>query len=140
MPPGVRKNGSEENDILMKSLTLVFLCLLGLAHGQMRPAAVAELPGSNLPIQRIGMNDLIAISVYDAAEFSRTVRVDAEGFIRLPMLKSRLKAAGLMPVELESAVAEALQAAELIVEPFVTVTVAEYNSRPINVMGAVEEP
>ena len=56
------------------------------------------------------------------------------------MLKSRLKAAGLMPVELESAVAEALQAAELIVEPFVTVNVAEYNSRPINVMGAVKRP
>ena len=36
--------------------------------------------------------------------------------------------------------AEALQAAELIVDPFVTVTVAEYNSRPINVMGAVKKP
>lgn len=124
----------------MKSLTLMFLCLLEVVHGQMRPAAVAELSGSNLPIQRIGMNDLVAISVYDAAEFSRTVRIDAEGFIRLPMLKRPIKAAGLMPAELESAVSEALQAAELIVDPFVTVSVSEYSSRPINVMGAVRRP
>jgi protein involved in polysaccharide export with SLBB domain len=123
----------------MKSLTLMFLCLLEVVHGQMRPAAVAESSGSNLPIQRIGMNDLVAISVYDAAEFSRTVRVDAEGFIRLPMLKRPIKAAGLMPAELESAVSEALQAAELIVGPFVTVSVSEHSSQPINVMGAVRD-
>ncbi len=118
----------------------MLLCLLGVVHGQTRPEAVAELPGGNLPIQRIGVNDLVAISVYDAPEFSRTVRVDTAGFIRLPMLKRRLKAAGLMPTELETALADALQAAGLIVDPFVTVTVAEYDSRPINVMGAVKRP
>jgi len=68
------------------------------------------------------------------------VRVDADGFVRLPMLKRRLKAEGLMPSELESSIAKALQAAELIVDPFVTVTVAEYSSRPISVMGAVRRP
>lgn len=123
----------------MKTLLFMYLGLMGTVCGQVRTAS-PEMPGTNLPIQRIGTNDLIAISVYDAAEFSRTVRVDSEGFVRLPMLKKRLKAAGLMPVELENSVAKALQTAELIVEPFVTVTVAEYNSRPINVMGAVKKP
>jgi polysaccharide export outer membrane protein len=124
----------------MKSFLLIVFCLCGAVHGQLSPAANNELPGGNLPIQRIGINDLVAISVYDAPELTRTLRVDATGYVRLPMLKSRIQAAGLMPTELESAIAKALQAAQLIIEPFVTVTVAEYHSRPINVMGAVKRP
>jgi len=95
---------------------------------------------ANLPAQRIGANDLVAVSVYDAPELTRTVRVGADGMMRLPMLKQRIKAEGLMPSELETAIASALQAEQLIVDPFVTVTIAEYNSRPISVAGAVKQP
>ena len=83
---------------------------------------------------------LIAVSVYDAPELTRTVRVSTDGFVRLPMLKQRVKAQGLMPGELESAIAKALQDEQIIVDPFVTVTVAEYNSHPISVAGAVKQP
>jgi len=68
------------------------------------------------------------------------VRVSADGFIRLPMLKQRVKAQGLMPGDLELAIAKALQDEQIIVDPFVTVTVAEYNSHPISVAGAVKQP
>jgi polysaccharide export outer membrane protein len=79
-------------------------------------------------------------SVYDAPEFTRTVRVGADGQIRLPMLKQRLRAEGLLPGELETAIAEALQAEQILVDPVVTVTVVEYHSRPISVAGAVKNP
>jgi len=107
---------------------------------QVRTTPMPEAGVPNLPAQRIGASDLIAVSVYDAPELTRTVRVDADGFIRLPMLGERIKAAGLMPAELESAIVKALEAAQLIVDPFVTVTVAEYESRPISVAGAVKQP
>jgi polysaccharide export outer membrane protein len=103
-------------------------------------AATGEPAGGNLPIQKIGSNDLIAISVYDAPEFIRTVRVSDDGFIRLPMLKERIHAEGLMPAELEESIGKALTQAGLLVDPFVTVTVAEYYSRPVSVMGAVHSP
>ena len=74
----------------------------------------------NLPAQKIGPNDLIAVSVYDAPELTRTVRVSAEGMIRLPMVKRQLHAEGLMPSELESAIAEELKTEELLVDPAVT--------------------
>jgi hypothetical protein len=45
----------------------------------------------------------------NAPEFTRTVRVAADGQIRLPMLKQRLRAEGLLPAELESAIAQALK-------------------------------
>jgi polysaccharide export outer membrane protein len=99
-----------------------------------------EVQWANLPAQPIGANDLISVSVYDAPELTRTVRVGADGFVRLPMLKQRLKAQGLMPGELESAIAKALQDEKIIVDPFVTITVAEYNSHPISVAGAVKQP
>jgi polysaccharide export outer membrane protein len=109
-----------------------------VAPAQVRLAA--EAANANLPAQRIGANDLVAVSVYDVPELTRTVRVGADGLMRLPMLKQRIKAEGLMPSELETAIASALVAEQLIVDPFVTVTIAEYNSRPISVAGAVKQP
>jgi polysaccharide biosynthesis/export protein len=56
------------------------------------------------------------------------------------MISQPIQAAGLMPNELESTIATCLKEEGLIVDPFVTVTVAEYTSRPIAVMGAVRRP
>jgi polysaccharide export outer membrane protein len=124
----------------MQALVIFLVLAAGFANGQIRPASAVEMPVGNLPIQPIGPNDLVAVSVYDGPEFTRTVRVGADGFVRLPMLKQRIQAAGLMPVELETAIAGALLDEGLVVDPFVTVTVAEYNSHPIAVMGAVRHP
>lgn len=101
---------------------------------------MSDVGGANLPGQKIGPEDLVAVSVYDAPELTRTVRVSSEGYIKLPMLKSKLKAMDLLPSELETVVATALQDEGILIEPVVLVTVAEYKSRPINVMGAVRKP
>jgi polysaccharide export outer membrane protein len=121
-------------------LTFVFLLLSGAAWAQTPHSAVSPTGLANLPAQRIGPNDLIAISVYDSPELTLTVRVGQGGTIRLPMLKRRIKAEGLLPAALETAIAEALRAEELLVDPVVTVTIAEYHSRPISVAGAVRNP
>jgi polysaccharide export outer membrane protein len=94
----------------------------------------------NLPVQPLGANDLIGVSVYGSPEFTRTVRVSEDGYIRLPLLKQRIHAEGLLPTEMENSIAEALKSENLLVEPFVTVTIAEYHSRPISVAGAVKMP
>jgi polysaccharide export outer membrane protein len=110
------------------------------AGAQRSGSAMSEAGGANLPAQRIGPNDLIAVSVYDAPEFTRTVRVGPDGMIRLPMLKQRIRAEALLPAELEMAIAAALESEQLLVDPVVTVTIAEYHSRPISVAGAVKTP
>ena len=104
-----------------------------------RPTPATEL-GSNLPAQTLGPNDLIGLSVYEAPELSRSIRVGADGYIRIPMLKQKLKADGLLPAELETGIAEALVKENILVDPHVTVTIAEYQSRPISVTGAVRMP
>ncbi len=122
-----------------RPILLVFCSIALLA--QTRPAPpLYEIGGANLPAQKIGPNDLVAVSVYDSPELTRTVRVSAEGLIRLPMLKERIQAAGRMPSELETAIADALIQENILIAPVVTVTMVEYHSRPINVAGAVKRP
>jgi len=95
---------------------------------------------SNLPVEKIGRDDLIGITVYDEPKLTRTVRVGSDGDIRLPMLRQHIQAAGLYPVELENAITKALTDENVLVEPIVTVSVVEYRSRPITVSGAVKTP
>ncbi len=118
---------------------LAFFLVCGAAAAQTH-ANFTDLSAPNLPAQRIGPDDLIAVSVYDAPEFTRSVRVGADGMVRLPMTDRRIKAQGLLPAELETAIAETLRSGGLVVEPLVTVTVIEYHSRPISVAGAVRSP
>ena len=96
--------------------------------------------GSNLPVEMIGPDDLIGITVYDAPELTRTVRVDEGGDIRLPMVQQHIKAAGLSPAELEKAISTVLIQENVLVDPIVTVSVVEYRSRSITVAGAVRTP
>jgi polysaccharide export outer membrane protein len=56
------------------------------------------------------------------------------------MVKEPVEAAGLLPSELEISIANILKEEGILVDPIVSVTVAEYHSRPISVMGAVKRP
>lgn len=119
----------------MPQFLLLVVCALAAAQPRPVPEAAA-----NLPAQKIGADDLIAVGVYGSPELTRTVRVGSDGLIRLPMLKRRLRAEGRMPAELETDIAAALGSEQILVEPVVSVTVVEYHSRPISVAGAVRKP
>ena len=96
--------------------------------------------GSNLPVDKIGKDDLLGIAVYDSPELTRTVRVGSDGEIRLPMLHRPIQAAGLNPADLEASITKALTEENVMVAPVVTVSVVESRSRPISVSGAVKNP
>jgi polysaccharide export outer membrane protein len=119
---------------------LPLLLAAGIGLAQQRVGPMSESGRENLPGQKLGPNDLVAVSVYDAPELTRTVRVSSDGFIRLPLVREPVGAAGLLPAELEIKIAKILKEEAILVEPVVSVTVAEYHSRPISVMGAVKRP
>jgi len=110
------------------------------APDRMGAGATSFSEGSNLPVEKIGPDDLVGITVYDAPELTRTVHVDADGDIRLPMVQQHIKAAGLSPAELEKALSTVLIQENVLIDPIVTVSVVEYRSRPITVAGAVRTP
>ena len=127
------------------SVAVCCLALAGTVYAQQPERAISTVPNldyaySNLPTQPVGPDDLLALSVYDSPELTRTVRVDADGNIRLPMLKDPIQVRGMVPSQLESAIAKALTKGNVLVDPIVTVTIVEYQSRPVNVVGAVKNP
>lgn len=87
---------------------------------------------------RIGPEDLLQISVLEAPDLSRTVRVSADGEISLPLLGS-VQAAGLTSRGLQG-VLENLLRHTYMKHPQVSVFVKQMRSHPVSVFGAVEKP
>jgi polysaccharide export outer membrane protein len=56
------------------------------------------------------------------------------------MLQKHIRAAGLYPEDLEKSIRTALIDDQVLVDPIVTVSVIEYSSRPINIIGEVKNP
>ncbi len=119
---------------------LVSLLTIALAVGQRGPQPGILADSTSLPVQKIGPDDLLGLTVYDSAELTRNVRVSQDGSLRLPLLRQRIQVAGLWPAEVETVIADALKREQVMVDPVVTVSVAEYRSRPIKVVGAVKHP
>ena len=87
---------------------------------------------------QIGPEDLLQISVLEAPDLDRTVRVSDDGEISLPLLGT-VQAAGLTSRGLE-AVLENLLRRTYMKNPHVSVFVKEMKSHPVSVFGAVEKP
>lgn len=109
------------------------------SYGQQAPRLQQDST-VNLPAQPIGLNDLLTVNIYNQPSLSRTVRVSTEGLIRLPMLRQQVDAANVLPGELEKIIAAAYIAEGILVDPQVTVTIAEYHSHPVQVGGSVRKP
>lgn len=86
----------------------------------------------------IGPGDVLVISVPPIDELKqRTVRVEADGTIELPMLGT-IKAGGLTEGQLHAALQEKLKT--YMYNPEVEVFVKEYHSREVAVIGSVNAP
>jgi polysaccharide export outer membrane protein len=98
-------------------------------------ASTKESRGSEY---RIGPDDLLSISVFEAPEMNCNVRVSAGGEISLQLLGA-VHAAGLTPRELES-VLQGMLRRTYMKDPHVGVFVQELQSHPVSVVGAVKMP
>lgn len=85
----------------------------------------------------IGRNDLLAISVWNEKDISRSVPVRSDGKISLPLV-GEVQASGRTPLQLEQEITTRLL--NYITEPQVSVIVEEINSRKFNILGEVEKP
>ncbi|MEZ5361627.1 MAG: polysaccharide biosynthesis/export family protein [Bryobacterales bacterium] len=88
---------------------------------------------------QIGPNDKLKVSVFGVNELDLDLTVSASGSIVAPHI-GRLYVSGMSPAELEERIAQELTSRALVKDPQVTVSVEEYNSQPIYVLGAVAQP
>jgi len=105
---------------------------------QLRQLFAQRDPGRLVEEYRIGPEDLLEITVFEAPELNRSVRVSASGEFSLPLLGA-VKAAGLAPRELEFVLQELLRRTYMK-DPHVGVFVREMQSHPVSVFGAVKKP
>ena len=87
---------------------------------------------------QIGPEDLLEISVLEAPDLNRTVRVSDDGAISLALLGS-IQAAGLSTRQLQAVLEDRLRETYMK-DPQVGVFVQEMRSHPVSVFGAVEKP
>ncbi|MGE5646006.1 MAG: polysaccharide biosynthesis/export family protein [Acidobacteriota bacterium] len=118
----------------MKPAPWIALAALVLASA----AATAAPPAEPARAYILGPNDRITVRALDADEFGESpLRIETTGDLRLPLI-GRLRAAGLTVEQLETEIAARLRT--YIKEPQVSVSVAEFRSQPVSVLGAVAHP
>jgi len=88
-------------------------------------------------VYRIGASDVLDISVWQSPDLNKTVTVRFDGRIAFP-LAGEIMAAGLTPAELSAEISERLR--EFIRNPQITVSVKEFHSRQVVVLGKVGKP
>ena len=159
----IRKQVLSSANRLSLMITLVVVAVSGPSFGQGAPqdpkpvqqnAQTAEVLNQRLEQLRlsltprdssgrtadyaIGPEDLLEISVFEAPELNRSVRVSAGGEISLTLL-GPVQAAGLTPRQLEFVLQELLRRS-FMKDPHVGVFVREMQSHAVSVFGAVRKP
>lgn len=84
----------------------------------------------------IGPGDFLDVSEYHTPEFHSTVRVSAEGSVRLPMV-SEVQIGGLDELDAEHAIEAALLSKGILLHPQVLVLVTIYAGQDVSVLGEV---
>ncbi|HVE52347.1 MAG TPA: polysaccharide biosynthesis/export family protein [Ramlibacter sp.] len=115
------------------------------ASGTFRPATSEPSAAGQQPVAvglgkeyRVGTNDLLDVEVLNLENGKRTVRVNAAGFITLPLI-GPVAVAGLTQQQVEAHVAS-LYGEKYLQNPQVSVFIKEFTTERITIDGAVSKP
>jgi polysaccharide export outer membrane protein len=101
-------------------------------------AASMEQPDQSRKTYVLGPDDVVTIHALNAPDMSdKPFRVDADGELKLPMV-GRIPAGGLTPEQLEAEISKRLKV--YLEEPEVIVSIAQFKSQPVSIVGAVAQP
>ena len=122
----------------MKSLLQILLAMpVILASAAVSVAARQTIEPGNPVVSDyiLGPDDQISIRVVDAMEISdKPVLIGTSGYITLPMV-GQFRASGLTVTQLEAELVSRLK--PYIRDPQVSVSIVEFRSQPVSVLGAV---
>jgi polysaccharide export outer membrane protein len=104
-----------------------------------QPAALPEAKAADLRLESLGMGDMVRITVFRNPDLTTEARVSERGTVLFPMI-GEVPVAGLTPSQAGSRIADKLKAGRYVVNPEVTVSLAQINSRQVSVLGSVMKP
>lgn len=102
------------------------------------PAASPAQP-ADYRLEALGMGDMIRVSVFRNPDLTTEARVSERGTIMFPLI-GEISVTGLTPTQVSKQIADKLRAGRFVVDPEVTVSIAQVNSRQVAVLGNVQKP
>ena len=105
------------------------------------PVATAApgLDASNAALEAIGMGDMLRVTVFRNPDLTTEARVSEHGTILFPLI-GEVAVIGMTPAQAGERIAQRLKEGRYVVNPEVTVSLAQVNSRQVAVLGAVNKP
>jgi len=95
-------------------------------------------PGADMSQYRLSPNDHLEMKIYLHPDLTQHIRVEADGTIKLPLI-GKIKVGGLTVIETQEYI-QILYNEKYLVNPQVTLFIAEFRERRIQVMGQVNKP
>lgn len=117
-------------------LLLTLACVAACSGAQRVPDEILEPPP---PATGLAVGDVFEVRVFGEEELSASYRVEQDGTIDFPFL-GRISVEGKSSRDTAAVVADGLREREILMNPQVTVFIAEANSVRVSVMGAVARP
>jgi len=94
---------------------------------------------ADLRLESLGMGDMVRVTVFRNPELTTEGRVSERGTILFPMI-GEVNIAGLTPSQAGARIADKLRSGKYVVNPEVTVSMMQVNSRQVSVLGNVVKP
>lgn len=104
-----------------------------------QPAAPAAPTAAEMRLESLGMGDRVRVTVFRNPELTTEARVSERGTILFPMV-GEVEVAGLTPDQAAQRIGDKLRAGRYVVNPEVTVSTMQVNSRQVSVLGSVVKP
>ena len=94
---------------------------------------------AGLPEYRVGPGDVLSVQVFDLDQLNQRITVSNSGKIHVARL-GVISVTDMTAGDIENEITRRLVEADLVKEPWVRVSVAEYHARPVYVIGEVNAP
>jgi len=136
----VREGLDRNFGVRVVAIRFVWLLLVGVFIG-CGPRVDNSRVGLPLPIESstIGPDDVFRMQIVGEKDLPEEYQVSSDGTVDLPYIH-RIQAAGLEAPELAQLVRDKLVADQILKDPSVIVTIKEYRSKKITVLGQVQKP
>lgn len=123
---------------LRRRLCLVLALSLALGCGPKVDNSRIKLPD---PVESttLGPGDVFTLDMVGEKDLPRDYQVASDGTVDFPYVH-RLKVQGLEPQQVARTVRERLIAQRILIDPSIIVSVKEYNSKRVTVLGQVQRP
>ena len=113
--------------------------LCGALQAVAGPVPDPAPPTAKAPLVQLGAGDSVTLQVYGQPDLTTTAYVADDGTLSVP-LAGTVQVAGLSPAQASAKIESAFKTAKILVDPHVTLTVAQSRSQRVSVLGQVGTP